>query len=178
MRDRERADYEARLASLTEQGEFDMTRFNEAFLSGGEEAARYNYIDQRRERLQTLREQEQARRAVERQRQQLENLIIRLSGDSTNDAELATLIERRRRLEEGLTQTEIKNLKTITVTDEMVSSLEEESCSICLDSFSVNMTVRKLTKCKHVFHQQCIDQWLARKGECPNCKRGLGVRAR
>lgn len=33
-------------------------------------------------------------------------------------------------------------------------------CRICLRSYQVNQTVRKLPSCKHKFHVECIDNWL------------------
>ncbi|CAG9335700.1 unnamed protein product [Blepharisma stoltei] len=46
----------------------------------------------------------------------------------------------------------------------------EPACSICLVDFKAGETLR-LTKCKHIFHVSCIDEWIitSRKKKCPNC---------
>ncbi|KAJ0601464.1 putative transcription factor C2H2 family [Helianthus annuus] len=40
-------------------------------------------------------------------------------------------------------------------------------CTICLQNFKNKEDGRELTKCKHVFHLTCIDEWLIRNGSCP-----------
>ncbi|KAJ5666274.1 uncharacterized protein N7477_008722 [Penicillium maclennaniae] len=50
-----------------------------------------------------------------------------------------------------------------------------ERCLICLSDYEVADEVRELNKCKHVFHKDCIDQWLTTgRNSCPLC-RGQGV---
>ncbi|NRA89911.1 MAG: E3 ubiquitin protein ligase [Simkaniaceae bacterium] len=64
------------------------------------------------------------------------------------------------------------------------------SCTICTDEYIPVTPVSKseykyslgelskgaivITKvCHHIFHQDCLNQWLNRKLECPNCQRAL-----
>ncbi|KAF0686998.1 Aste57867_21218 [Aphanomyces stellatus] len=50
------------------------------------------------------------------------------------------------------------------------TSDDEEMCSICLETFETNATV-KVLPCNHEFHQECIDPWLEnRSSQCPLCK--------
>ncbi|KAJ5727717.1 hypothetical protein N7493_005537 [Penicillium malachiteum] len=50
-----------------------------------------------------------------------------------------------------------------------------ERCLICLSDYEVAEEVRELVKCKHLFHKDCIDQWLTTgRNSCPLC-RGQGV---
>ncbi|MCL7049293.1 hypothetical protein MKW94_004971 [Papaver nudicaule] len=47
----------------------------------------------------------------------------------------------------------------------------DENCSICLCELSNGETVRVLPKCKHIFHKECIDEWLPlRSLHCPICR--------
>jgi hypothetical protein len=41
--------------------------------------------------------------------------------------------------------------------------------SVCLDEFESKSVVKELP-CHHAFHSECIDEWLSRKNDCPNCR--------
>lgn len=45
---------------------------------------------------------------------------------------------------------------------------EQDACSICLDGFEMDNTVREL-QCGHVFHPGCVDEWLKKSSSCPIC---------
>ena len=45
-------------------------------------------------------------------------------------------------------------------------------CSICLTEFSNDSEV-SVTKCKHVFHNECIVEWSKYKKDCPVCRKNL-----
>lgn len=46
-------------------------------------------------------------------------------------------------------------------------------CAICLNEFEDQSILRLLTKCSHVFHQECIDLWLKTNTSCPVCRQSL-----
>ncbi|KAL5750230.1 hypothetical protein ACOSP7_024833 [Xanthoceras sorbifolium] len=46
----------------------------------------------------------------------------------------------------------------------------DTECCICLDEFKNGDQCRVGSRCKHVFHKYCIDQWLQRKRRCPLCR--------
>jgi hypothetical protein len=50
----------------------------------------------------------------------------------------------------------------------------EECCSICLEDFVEHEIVIMLPKCSHIFHTECIKQWVTRPkanaNSCPMCK--------
>ncbi|KAK4751271.1 hypothetical protein SAY87_004753 [Trapa incisa] len=46
-------------------------------------------------------------------------------------------------------------------------------CAICLLEFEDDNTLRLLTFCYHVFHQECIDLWLESHKTCPVCRQDL-----
>jgi len=50
---------------------------------------------------------------------------------------------------------------------------EAEECAVCLVEFEDSDTVRMLPLCQHVFHQHCVDQWLASRLTCPICRQKL-----
>jgi hypothetical protein len=50
------------------------------------------------------------------------------------------------------------------------TELAEESCPICLDSFTQGEYYRTL-QCKHSFHKRCIDRWFKKDhSDCPMCR--------
>ncbi|KAI9367223.1 hypothetical protein BJX61DRAFT_547696 [Aspergillus egyptiacus] len=52
---------------------------------------------------------------------------------------------------------------------------EGERCLICLSDYEAAEELRQLTKCRHLYHRECIDQWLTTgRNSCPLC-RGQGV---
>ncbi|KAG0125271.1 hypothetical protein HOY82DRAFT_154467 [Tuber indicum] len=52
---------------------------------------------------------------------------------------------------------------------------EGDRCLICLGDYEDGEQCRQLTKCQHVFHKDCIDEWLTTgRNSCPLC-RGQGV---
>jgi len=42
------------------------------------------------------------------------------------------------------------------------------TCSICLNDINISNYIE--LKCKHQFHNACIDNWFIRKRSCPNCR--------
>ena len=47
----------------------------------------------------------------------------------------------------------------------------DDDCCICLDSMPSGAVVSDLKTCKHMFHTQCIQEWLSKANTCPLCKR-------
>ena len=50
--------------------------------------------------------------------------------------------------------------------------VEGEMCTICLEEFIQQENVIIL-KCTHVFHEECINEWLEKKPSCPNCNQNV-----
>ena len=44
---------------------------------------------------------------------------------------------------------------------------------MCLNEFEETETLRLIPKCDHVFHPECIDEWLATHTTCPVCRANL-----
>lgn len=43
-------------------------------------------------------------------------------------------------------------------------------CSVCLGAVQAGEMVRRLPLCKHLYHVECIDMWLASHATCPLCR--------
>jgi hypothetical protein len=48
-----------------------------------------------------------------------------------------------------------------------------DMCSICFEQFNDDEECREL-KCNHMFHQKCVDTWLAEHVTCPVCREETG----
>lgn len=53
------------------------------------------------------------------------------------------------------------------------SLIEGTDCSVCLNEFQEDETLRLLPKCNHAFHIPCIDTWLRSHINCPLCRAGI-----
>mmetsp|Transcript_19251 Transcript_19251/g.19386 ORF Transcript_19251/g.19386 Transcript_19251/m.19386 type:complete len:360 (+) Transcript_19251:104-1183(+) len=51
-------------------------------------------------------------------------------------------------------------------------SEQDATCPICLSEMSVGQEARLLA-CKHIFHKQCVDEWLRVNASCPTCRTGM-----
>ncbi|XP_015580511.1 E3 ubiquitin-protein ligase RHA2B [Ricinus communis] len=59
---------------------------------------------------------------------------------------------------------------TILYTDKLRQQSATE-CAVCLSEFSEGEYVRRLMKCKHTFHRDCLDKWLQQYlATCPLCR--------
>ena len=68
----------------------------------------------------------------------------------------------------GLTVSELSQLPCYKYRAELVPSLAEDGCVICLCGVNEGETVRVL-RCGHGFHRTCADEWLQRRSVCPLC---------
>jgi len=68
-----------------------------------------------------------------------------------------------------LSEAEIVKYFPIMEFSEMKTSFAQTSCSICLDEFIGEAKCHQLY-CEHIFHDKCIESWLAKQSNCPNCK--------
>lgn len=48
--------------------------------------------------------------------------------------------------------------------------IDGNDCSVCLNDFQHDETLRLLPKCSHAFHLDCIDTWLRSHKSCPVCR--------
>ena len=73
----------------------------------------------------------------------------------------------------GMDANDINSIPSLTCSHTEAKSMAAsgDSCSVCLDSFCTNQTLRKLPGCYHAFHADCIDPWLRKKADCPVCRR-------
>jgi hypothetical protein len=56
-----------------------------------------------------------------------------------------------------------------------VRQFQKQECSVCLSGYEENETMcwAKTDKCSHVFHEDCICEWLKDHDECPLCREDI-----
>ncbi|KAG5357555.1 putative RING finger protein [Yarrowia sp. C11] len=70
------------------------------------------------------------------------------------------------------TQEDVEQAGGLTTVEEFI---EGEKCPICMTEYEKGDVCRKLNKCHHEFHKDCVDHWLLTGcNSCPMC-RGEGV---
>ena len=42
-------------------------------------------------------------------------------------------------------------------------------CTICLNDYEKGDMVKEIPNCGHIFHSECLNEWLLRRFKCPNC---------
>ncbi|KAL9292084.1 putative transcription factor C2H2 family [Arabidopsis thaliana] len=67
----------------------------------------------------------------------------------------------------GLSKSSIQNIPMFYNRSEHQT---KSSCSICLQDWEEGEVGRKLARCGHTFHMNCIDEWLLRQETCPICR--------
>lgn len=78
----------------------------------------------------------------------------------------------------GASQADLDGLPTIQYTNGILGQ-QEEQCSICLNNYKEDETMRLLPCDKrHHFHKECVDEWLILNATCPICRaRVVGTEA-
>ncbi|CAF1418883.1 unnamed protein product [Adineta ricciae] len=88
-----------------------------------------------------------------------------------NMENLGTRIFREDNQLRPLSQENIDQLPFLTMT---TSSLTVNPvCSICLENFDLLMQVKQLPICHHIFHRNCLTEWLLQHSTCPMCRVGV-----
>ena len=59
--------------------------------------------------------------------------------------------------------------KIVTLNDSLIST-SSAICSICLDNYSNPEIKLNKLPCNHIFHKDCIQEWLKNNDTCPECR--------
>jgi len=90
--------------------------------------------------------------------------MLLLSQERTT-RELEDMLTQRR----GLFDETLQQIERFTWPPQDNQGSTQTTCMICLGDFSVEEPCRRLP-CRHVFHSDCVDEWLRRCTDCPICK--------
>ena len=86
--------------------------------------------------------------------------------DNMTYEELLELEEKIGNVSKGLDNVQIKNLPIDLYKK---GKYNNDKCIICQYEYKFREKV-KLLPCKHIFHPECIDEWLKNEKKCPFCK--------
>lgn len=114
------------------------------------------------------REQEPKESPEERQARIDAALTVQVVTATHADGSLRLGPEPTAELEEGLLEG-CSSSHASVLSDEMGAC-----CCICLEPYEIGDDVawnkRQLERCQHVFHKECIIEWLERHNDCPSCR--------
>ena len=85
--------------------------------------------------------------------------------------DLSTLGDAAGTVKVGLSKDKLNVLKKIKYSSTN-GEIQDEKCAICQIEFEEEETIL-LLPCKHVYHESCINPWLADNKNCPICKHEL-----
>ena len=80
----------------------------------------------------------------------------------------------------NLTEFERKKKQLILEMDEFqykhiqkYDSRKETQCAICIGDFVGTDIIKAFYKCEHIFHKNCLLDWLKKSNKCPLCNHDL-----
>ena len=91
--------------------------------------------------------------------------------DNMSYEELLSLENQIGNVNRGLSKHQIKMLPQITFKN-CLSFNNQTNCLICQENFVEQEKLRKFN-CGHIFHIECVDQWLENEKTCPTCKKSV-----
>jgi hypothetical protein len=89
-------------------------------------------------------------------------------GIKHNDPKIEEILDNRQKMK-GMETWHIQKLPVREITQNMLDSIQEDTCALCLMPYEEGQEVRELAGCSHIFHLECIDQWLLKYSQCPDC---------
>ena len=68
----------------------------------------------------------------------------------------------------------LQNLPEIQIAEKELKQIEnnQKDCVICLSNFVLGDKIKRLP-CLHIFHTDCIEDWLHNSELCPLCKHNI-----
>ena len=105
--------------------------------------------------------------------QEVENAIINEicpNPDQMSYEQLLSLENQIGKVNTGLTKQELKLIPVKAYTSTRFD--DQKQCIICQDDFELGDKVKELS-CSHIYHRNCIDEWLVKEKKCPCCNKEI-----
>mmetsp|Transcript_16978 Transcript_16978/g.23300 ORF Transcript_16978/g.23300 Transcript_16978/m.23300 type:complete len:290 (-) Transcript_16978:311-1180(-) len=97
-----------------------------------------------------------------------ETCAARKANNASNNDEAATATERGGETLEASFQNE--NAANTTTEEE---GYNESTCAICINDYGQEDIVMHGTSCQHIFHKECLLEWLDKHDVCPTCRKDM-----
>ncbi|KAG4913945.1 hypothetical protein AAZX31_19G222500 [Glycine max] len=103
------------------------------------------------------------------------SIYVRHCADSPSTTVSPLTTARSRRAARGLDPAVIQTFPILEYSEVKIHKIGKEAleCAVCLCEFEDTETLRLIPKCDHVFHPECIDEWLGSHTTCPVCRANL-----
>lgn len=72
----------------------------------------------------------------------------------------------------GASDATIDALPVVKIDSSHIQQGGDNTCPICLNEMVVGEDAR-LLRCHHIFHKQCVDEWLRVNASCPTCRKRI-----
>jgi hypothetical protein len=63
----------------------------------------------------------------------------------------------------------------IAANSTIVEITTNEACAICQENMESTEQIRRLNRCHHMFHNECISTWFQQNVHCPTCRHDVRV---
>ena len=136
-----------------------------------------NIIEKLNKKIQELNEKQKQKENKEKEIKEKNKFINKDSKDFINDSfeEKMTIKFVEQQIAEDLKKEIDKadsnyllldRIETITFN---IFKTKFYKCGICMDSFNDGEKINKLLSCQHIFHIDCLNQWIQTNKNCPLC---------
>ncbi|CDW82412.1 ring-h2 finger protein atl54-like [Stylonychia lemnae] len=82
---------------------------------------------------------------------------------------ISTINEKENRIRQNKLDRLMENLTMKGNFDIAFAEFEEEKCVVCLEQYKEIMIIRKINRCGHIFHSECLEKWVISQLNEPKC---------
>jgi len=131
----------------------------------------------RRTAVDTQQEPPRASAPTERSECQIRNQLFSRSledgGDTVREMEIIMAAANDRHDADADSNILVRSYRAAT--DNVLSAMRKPECSICLGNYEAGDVVcwAKTDECDHLYHDECIIEWLKTHNDCPLCRANL-----
>ncbi|KAL4490259.1 hypothetical protein ABPG72_004298 [Tetrahymena utriculariae] len=112
-------------------------------------------------------EEQMLQMAMQQSAEEFQNDPNFVNVDNMTYEEMLELEEKNGKVSRGLSQEIIQQIPVVSFNTRL--KLISEKCTICISEFENGEKLKQLP-CKHIYHPECVDNWLKQEKKCPVCK--------